>query len=63
MTIALGRVTKEENDLFDIMDDFFLVQCPFSKVSKIEIFYFYLWGHNRGRGKSMNLIRLVFLIL
>ena len=21
MTIALGRVTKEENDLFDIMDD------------------------------------------
>jgi photosystem II P680 reaction center D2 protein len=21
MTIAVGRVTKEENDLFDIMDD------------------------------------------
>ena len=21
MTIAFGRVTKEENDLFDIMDD------------------------------------------
>ena len=34
-----------------------VAQCPFSMVSKIEIFYFYLWSHNRGRGKSMNLIR------
>ena len=45
------------------VDDFFLVQCPFSMVSKREISHFYLWSHNRGRGKSMNLIRFVFLIL
>ena len=46
MTIAVGRVTKEENDLFDIMDDWL----------RRDRFVFYLWGHNQGRAKSTNFI-------
>jgi hypothetical protein len=50
------RITSRAYDSLISVDGFFLVQCPFSVDSDVEISYFYLWGQNQGRAKSTNLI-------